>query len=68
MLPTIIFAAPWCLLDYTPLPVFMNNFRAMGESSLLAAHPMPWLSITFSLELATIRFFTAFKVIRYREY
>ena len=24
--------------------------------------------ITFSLELATIRFFTAFKVIRYREY
>ncbi len=61
-------AALWWLSTHTPLPASMNIFRAMGEGSPLVAHTMPWLAMTFSLGLATILFFAAFKVVQHREY
>jgi hypothetical protein len=61
-------AALWWLSTHTPLPASMNIFRAMGEGSPLVAHTMPWLAMTFSLGLAAILLFAAFRVVQHREY
>ncbi len=64
----IVFAALWWLLNKTPLPGSMNIFRAMGEGSPLVAHTLPLLAMTYSLGLAAILVFVAFKVVQHREY
>ncbi|MCP5110825.1 MAG: hypothetical protein GY953_08330, partial [bacterium] len=64
----IVFGALWWLFNYTPLPASANIFRAMGDSSPLIAHTMPWLAMSISLGLAAVLFFAALKVVQSREY
>jgi hypothetical protein len=63
-----VFAALWWILRHTPLPASMDLFRAMGESSPLVAHAMPWMAMAFSISLAAVLFFLALKIVQRREY
>jgi hypothetical protein len=60
--------ALWSLPNVTPLPAFVNIFRAMGEGSPLLAHTIPWAALAFSLGLAAILFLAALKVVQTREF
>jgi len=61
-------AVLWWLFSHTPLPASANIFQAMGKSSPLIAHTIPWTAIAFSLGLAAVLFFAALKVVQAREY
>ncbi len=61
-------AALWWLSSRALIPPSADVFRAMGEGSPLIAHAMPWTAMAFSLGLAAILFFAAFKVVQQREY
>jgi hypothetical protein len=62
-----IFVALWWISRQT-LPASMDLFRAMGESSPLVAHTMPWMATAFSISLAAVLFFLALKIVQRREY
>jgi hypothetical protein len=51
-----------------PVPPSVNIFRAMGESSPLLTHTLPWGSMGVSLGAAAILFLAALKVVQAREY
>lgn len=51
-----------------PLPAFADIVRAVGETSPLIAHTMPWSTMAFSVGLAAIFFGATVKIARSREY
>jgi hypothetical protein len=61
-------AALWWLSAHTPLPTYVDIFRAMREGSPLLTHTMPWTAMAFSLGLAAVLLFAALKVVQTREY
>jgi hypothetical protein len=63
-----VFAALSWLFNHTPALASANIFRAMGDGLPLLAHALPWTAMAFSLELASILFFAALKVVQLREY
>jgi len=64
----IAFGTLWALSSLTPLPASVDIIRAMGDGSPLVAHRMPWTAMGFSLGLAAILFFAAWKIVQTREY
>lgn len=56
------------LLSTVPLPKAANIFRAMGESSPLFTHSLPWSSMGVSLAAAAILLLMAKRVVEMREY
>jgi hypothetical protein len=64
----IAYAAFWWIPYHTPMPAFLNIFRAMGEGSPLVAHTMPWNAMAFSVVLACGLFLAALQIARRREY
>ena len=58
----------WWLLEKTPGTAAINIFRAMDESSPLAARNLPWSAMAFSLGLTAILFLAALKIVQRREY
>jgi hypothetical protein len=59
----------WMLCTFVRLPTSINVVRAaMGESSPLVAHTMPWMAMLCSLVLTAIFFVAAVKVVQLREY
>jgi len=58
----------WWLLSTAPLPKAANIFRAMGTSSPLFTHSLPWSSMGASLGAAAILFLTAKRVVEAGEY
>lgn len=52
----------------SPLPPFLNIFRAMGPASPLFTHALPWASIGISLVASAALFLFAAKVLEMREY
>jgi hypothetical protein len=60
--------AIWVLPSLTPVPVYTDIFRAMGEGSPLVTHVMPWSVMAFSLALAGLLFLAALRITRLREY
>jgi hypothetical protein len=52
----------------SPLPPFLNIFRAMGPASPLVTHALPWASIGISLVASVALFLFAAKVFEMREY
>jgi ABC-2 type transport system permease protein len=64
----IVFVMFWWFLNRDAVPASLNIFRAMGESSPLIAHTMPWTAMGFSLALAAALFGATVKVVRAREY
>jgi hypothetical protein len=51
-----------------PLPAFADIVRAVGETSPLSAHTMPWTTMAFSVGLSAVLFCAAVKIARSREY
>lgn len=67
---TMAVAVVWWLgaPNLTKLPAYADIFRAMGPDSPLFAHAIPWNAMAFSLALAAVFFFVAFKIAQRREY
>jgi hypothetical protein len=63
-----ISGALWWLLNITPSPASINVFRAMGESSPLLTHEMPWVAMGLSVSVAAALFLLALRIARRREY
>jgi hypothetical protein len=51
-----------------PLPAFADIVRAVGETSPLIAHTLPWSTMAFSVGVAAILFGATVKIARSREY
>ncbi len=64
----LISGALWWLLNNTPAPASINVFRAMGESSPLLTHGMPWVAMGLSVAVAAGLFFIALRIAQRREY
>lgn len=62
------YGAIWWLANKIPAPASVNIFLAMGDSSPVLAHTMPWSAMAFALGLAAVLFFAALKVVQHREY
>lgn len=58
----------WWLLSRVPLPPSFDIFEAMGRSSPLFTHTLPWASMGVSLGAAGILFLAAVKVVQKQEY
>jgi hypothetical protein len=58
----------WWLLSRPFLPTSVNIYRAMGQSSPLFTHTLPWASMGVSLGVATVLLLTALRVVETREY
>jgi hypothetical protein len=58
----------WVLLSRPFLPPSLNIFRAMGQSSPLFTHTIPWASMGIALGAAAILLLAALKVVQTREY
>jgi ABC-2 type transport system permease protein len=56
------------LLSTRSLPPSINIFRAMGASSPLFTHTLPWASIGISLGTSAVLFMVAARVVQVREY
>jgi hypothetical protein len=63
-----MFAVIFLQLVAARLPPFLNVFRAVGDSSPLFTHTLPWVSMGISLTVAAILFLVALKVVQAREY
>jgi hypothetical protein len=61
-------AALFWISSRARLPASADIFRAIGEGSPLLSHTVPWTAMAFSLGLAAVLFFAAFKVVQHREY
>jgi hypothetical protein len=57
----------WMAME-SNLPAFADIFRAVGKSSPLLAHTVPWSAIGFSLGLSAVLLLVALKIVRVREY
>jgi hypothetical protein len=55
-------------LKLPPRLAFLNIFRAMGASSPLFTHAMPWASMAVSVGAGMVLLFAAARVIQLREY
>jgi hypothetical protein len=65
----LVAACLWLVLpNLTPLPVYADVLRALGEGSPLAAHTVPCPAVAVSVALALILFAAAVKAARTREY
>ncbi|MBV9182736.1 MAG: hypothetical protein JO356_15605 [Acidobacteria bacterium] len=62
-----VFFLRW-ILSRAPLPESANIFRAMGESSPLFTHSLPWTTMGFSLAVAAVLFLISMRVVERREY
>ena len=58
----------WGLLSRPFLPTSLNIFRAMGQSSPLFTHTLPWASMGIAFGAAAILLLAALKVVQTREY
>jgi hypothetical protein len=56
------------LLSTLSLPPSFDIFRAMGASSPLFTHTLPWASIAVSLSTSAVLFLAAARVVQMREY
>jgi hypothetical protein len=56
------------VLSTLSLPPFVNIFRAMGETSPLFTHTLPWASMGISLAASAMLFLAAARVVQMREY
>ncbi len=56
------------LLPTLPLPPSFDIFRAMGVSSPLFTHTLPWASMGISIGAAAILFYAALRVVQKLEY
>ena len=64
----IAFGAWWWMSEKLPVPASLNIFRAMGQSSPLIGHTMPWTAMGLSIGVAAILFRVSLKIVRTREY
>jgi|ERR1017187_1936086 hypothetical protein len=60
--------AIWWLSHKAWLPASIDIAQAIGKSSPLIAHTMPWAAMAFSIALAAAFSFAALKVVQTREY
>jgi hypothetical protein len=55
-------------MTVVPVPQSLNIFQAIGESSPLFTHALPWASMGISLGAAALLLLAAMKVVQAREY